>query len=353
VGYAYRAIVADSATVAVSASAGGGWVDEGTTVRLETATDKVGIGTATPNAELEVSSTDEVDVLLNRGDKSVAAFLGFMRGGSLDWAIHTPSGDTSLLIINQNFATVQSFLQNGNVGFGTSSPSAELEVSSTDKVDLWLNRAGKSWTAILDFRRAGIHDWAIFTPSGDTSLLISNQNFDVVQSFLQNGNVGIGTASPSNEAKLHIQSATDNFGVLVDAEGTSGSEIGLHTSTGKWSSLVKNAYYSGGWQRFDESSGAFIQEIVPGGDARFKVAEPGSNPISWTEALTIKTSGNVGIGTITPQGKLDVSSTTGGFIVPRMTTAQRDALTAVNGMIIYNTTTNQFNFYENGSWVTK
>ena len=61
----------------------------------------------------------------------------------------------------------------------------------------------------------------------------------------------------------------------------------------------------------------------------------------------------VGIGTTSPQGALDVNSTTGALIVPRMTTAQRNALTAVNGMIIYNTTTNQFNFYENGAWVTK
>jgi len=61
----------------------------------------------------------------------------------------------------------------------------------------------------------------------------------------------------------------------------------------------------------------------------------------------------VGIGTTSPQGALDVSSTTGAFIVPRMTTAQRDALTPVNGMIIYNTTDNKFNFYENGSWVAK
>lgn len=37
----------------------------------------------------------------------------------------------------------------------------------------------------------------------------------------------------------------------------------------------------------------------------------------------------------------------------QLTTAERDALTAVNGMIIYNTTTNAFNFYENGAWVTK
>jgi hypothetical protein len=67
----------------------------------------------------------------------------------------------------------------------------------------------------------------------------------------------------------------------------------------------------------------------------------------------INASGGVGIGTNHPQGALDVSSTTGAFIVPRMTQAQRNALSAVNGMIIYNTSTNRFNFYENGAWVTK
>ena len=73
----------------------------------------------------------------------------------------------------------------------------------------------------------------------------------------------------------------------------------------------------------------------------------------WSDAMVIAHTRNVGIGTVSPQGALDVNSTTGAFIVPRMTTAQRDALTAVNGMIIYNTATNQFNFYENGAWVTK
>ena len=52
--------------------------------------------------------------------------------------------------------------------------------------------------------------------------------------------------------------------------------------------------------------------------------------------------GRVGIGISSPatSAKLDISSTTGALLVPRMTNTQRNALTAVNGMIIYNTTLN-------------
>lgn len=62
---------------------------------------------------------------------------------------------------------------------------------------------------------------------------------------------------------------------------------------------------------------------------------------------------NVGIGTASPaaSAKLEISSTTGALLLPRMTTTQRNALTAVNGMIIYNTTNNVIEGYENGSWV--
>lgn len=48
---------------------------------------------------------------------------------------------------------------------------------------------------------------------------------------------------------------------------------------------------------------------------------------------------------------LEIQSTSGALLIPRMTTAERDALIAFNGMIIYNITVNNFEIYENGAWV--
>lgn len=49
---------------------------------------------------------------------------------------------------------------------------------------------------------------------------------------------------------------------------------------------------------------------------------------------------------------LEIQSTKGAFLPPRMTTAQRDAPTFIpsNGMLIYNTTTNNMNTYQDGAW---
>lgn len=70
--------------------------------------------------------------------------------------------------------------------------------------------------------------------------------------------------------------------------------------------------------------------------------------------MRITSTGNVGIGTTSPDADaiLDVSSTTRGFLPPRMTTAQRDAIAAPvpSGLMVYNTTTNKLNFYNGTAW---
>lgn len=57
---------------------------------------------------------------------------------------------------------------------------------------------------------------------------------------------------------------------------------------------------------------------------------------------SIYRSGNVGIGTISPSGILDVSSTTSTFIPPRMTSVQQSALVLPpTGAVVFNITANQ------------
>lgn len=52
-----------------------------------------------------------------------------------------------------------------------------------------------------------------------------------------------------------------------------------------------------------------------------------------------------------PSAIFDASSTTQGTLITRMTTAERDAIVApAQSLLIYNTTTNCFNFYNNGGW---
>jgi hypothetical protein len=62
---------------------------------------------------------------------------------------------------------------------------------------------------------------------------------------------------------------------------------------------------------------------------------------------------NVGIGTSTPDSSamLDVSSTTRGFLLPRMTVVERDAITTpAEGLIVYLTDRKRLNYYNGTEW---
>lgn len=61
---------------------------------------------------------------------------------------------------------------------------------------------------------------------------------------------------------------------------------------------------------------------------------------------------SIGEAAIDGSAKFEVSSTSKGLLVPRMTGAQRDAIaTPANGLHLYNTTTGKHNFREGGAWV--
>lgn len=72
------------------------------------------------------------------------------------------------------------------------------------------------------------------------------------------------------------------------------------------------------------------------------------------QGMSVEANGQIMMGdqnqTLLTSAHVQLDSTAGAFVVNRMTTVQRDALTAAAGMIVYNTTTNQLNYHNGTSW---
>jgi hypothetical protein len=84
----------------------------------------------------------------------------------------------------------------------------------------------------------------------------------------------------------------------------------------------------------------------------------GGNGIGWIRQdvdgslrRTLLNATTADVTTFTPSTALEINGTNGAVLLPRLTTAQRDALTPTNGMILYNTTTDKIQAYAGGAWV--
>jgi hypothetical protein len=78
------------------------------------------------------------------------------------------------------------------------------------------------------------------------------------------------------------------------------------------------------------------------------------NPWTLSGTNTFNTTGNVGIGTTSPNASaiLDISSTTKGITFPRMTTTQRNAISSpTTGLQVFDNTTNSIWYYDGSTWV--
>jgi hypothetical protein len=85
----------------------------------------VGIGTSSPSSQLHLSSALP-RIYLTDTDTSTTSYLI----GDNGWL--TFSADTSRVVFNINSSEVMRMLENGNVGIGTSSPDAKLEIKQVD-----------------------------------------------------------------------------------------------------------------------------------------------------------------------------------------------------------------------------
>lgn len=282
---------------------------------------KVGIGTASPNALLTVGEGDEAAIQVGQspqlqlskdtaGDRFRVQLAGSGYSSNTlqigrDDAGHDIelSGDVDIVGAVGIGLGAEEPISLLHVGLG-----AESNISLGMNPRLLLDKATHDQAFRIQLSGTGFGDYILQLGRDDGGHDIHlSGDVDVLGTAWFTEKVGIGVNPPSVQTVLHTRVTGDDFGVLADAGNGNGSQIGLHSGTAGFASLAKNAYFNSGWQRFDTSSGAYLQEVEPDGDTTFNVAPSGANPIDWNRAMVIKPTGQIGIGTNNPEKGLHVN----------------------------------------------
>ena len=155
---------------------------------------------------------------------------------------------------------------------------------------------------------------------------------------------GIGTTTPSSELEV--------IGTITTTNLVSESNVGIGGANAPALLTLNHDDVGGSFQVYDSADVLRIRydmnyDIISKNSGGTDVVKIANNGDSYFNG------GDVGIGTSTPDAsaKLEVASTTQGFLPPRMTTVQRDAIgTPATSLMIYNTTTHTYDYYDGANW---
>ena len=313
---------------------------------------KLGIGNQSTSGQLVVADALSTVLSASQDRRYRAAVLsgGVYYGGDifggLDSAgatvlgISTYDGSTSAVTSaifkpsNSQFyisGSEQMRLTSTGLGIGTSSPSAKLQIGTGGA------------TGLVD---------TVFLGGNSTN----TAQFRWVWNHVGAGYLGIGTASDAYGAMIFGQASgatgavttewmridgSGNLGLGVTPSAWGGGtgnkaiEVGF-TGSGLWSNstnntvVTSNAYFNGSGWRYGATGTATISQQDTGAHKWYNAPSgTAGNAITFTQAMTLDASGNLGIGTTSPSYRLHASSATSATIIGQTNTS---------GTITYNMT---------------
>lgn len=258
----------------------------GGTIQGSSGSNNVGIGTRSPWSILNLSGSSTTwgtspsitltDTTGNAGSRNwLMGNVAVDQYGDLNFAVSGAIGGTPT-------NTKVTFQKSGNVGIGTTSPGAKLDVIGA------YGAFGGSVPSTWGFRVTGISSLVngnrvLYQHIASTYAELSTYKYDDLTTFplvlqANGGNVGIGTTSPSE--LLTISNASRGL-LRFDKSGTAIGFIGN-----------EDALFTGG--------SAATMGVYSMGDLKLGAGN------STIPIISLKSGGNVGIGTTTPSNKMQV-----------------------------------------------
>ena len=291
-------------------------------------------GTSNPSLYIGYNSSGANTVQLGRGrtadglsyidfngEVMAAGDFGFriVRGAGVNATTDLIQVGTGSLIINaQNGA--DTIFTNTDVGIGTTSPSAKLEISSTGNTAVRISTDGDAGdTPMLQLYRssgaygqvhyeadggnnAGLH-LTDFRNDANSHIIFNTQGDNERMRIEADGNVGIGTTAPASKLQVEDSSPT----LILNHNGSASAsqcEISARKLGATIGAINWNTGYAGDnstWSYYNANNSAhnFLKLAQTDG---FIVS------LSGSEKMRVNQAGNVGIGKTNPSEKLHVSS---------------------------------------------
>jgi hypothetical protein len=209
---------------------------------------------------------------------------------------------------------------NKRLGIGTNAPTTALEISAPLTSIIYLRNGG---TNFITTRTSGIGE-------SDIGFRIWNNANNTTLDLYGSGSY--------DSAKHRFCVGGGSYERLLIGASTSATITGSGSTSATTSLLVKNSAAASAFQVFDNGQ---IYMPQSGGTSLYLDRIKAFTAADISMPLFI-----VGAGTLNGSAAVQINATDRGFLPPRMTTTQRNAITSpAEGLMIYNTTTAKLNVF--------
>jgi hypothetical protein len=195
---------------------------------------RVGIGTSVPLKNLHIVNASTPTIRLEQPVSPGPARIWDVGANNTQLFVSDATAGTQPLIVRAGAPTSSvDIAASGNVGIGTSSPASRLDArtnTASQAVARLQNSSASGYSGIEYFNHAGVSSLYIGTDNANANTRFNSiNNYPIVlltnsterMRITSAGNIGIGTASPSE--KLHIFGNSGTTKAFIEEAGTTTS----------------------------------------------------------------------------------------------------------------------------------